>query len=478
MKVLLICPPTSFEQLYGEWDLTGLDTFTPPLGLLHIASYIREHSHEPGVLDFQTIHWDFEKIADRILELNPDVLGMSAMTINCLNAEKIARELKRRGLAAPIVLGGAHISAVPVDTLQRFESIDYGVIGEGEDTFLELLESLKKGNPVDGIKGLVWRDREGGIRINAPRPPIEDLDRLPLPAWDLLDNFPGAYPHSLLESKRLPAAAVMTSRGCPFDCTFCDHRVFGARVRHFSPDYALRMIRHLKDRYGIRDLMILDDNFLVNKKMLFAICDAMIAEKMNLTWYCIAHAKSVSAEKAAKIREAGCWFIELGIESGNEAILKRIKKNTDKAEFAEAARIAKKAGLKVKGNFIFGFPGETQETLEETIRFALDCYIDLFQQNFLTVWPGCEIYSELSASPDAYAAYETDWGLLAHQRVTFVPRGLTKKDLVDASKRANRKFYLRPKIVLGILPRLASWKGMKLGFVALRVFIKTIIRKN
>jgi anaerobic magnesium-protoporphyrin IX monomethyl ester cyclase len=207
---------------------------------------------------------------------------------------------------------------------------------------------------------------------------------LPLPAWDLLDDFPKSYPSSLLESKRLPSTAIMTSRGCPFSCTFCDHRVFGSRVRHFSADYALNMIRYLRENYGIRDLMILDDNFLIHKRKLFDICNAMISERMDITWYCLGHVKSMTAETLAKIKEAGCWFVEVGIESGNDQILRRIKKNANKAEIRKAVRKARTAGLKTKGNFIFGFPGETPEILEETIEFALSLDLDFFQQNFLT----------------------------------------------------------------------------------------------
>jgi radical SAM superfamily enzyme YgiQ (UPF0313 family) len=478
MKVLLINTPTSFEQIYGDWDLTGLDTFTPPLGLLHIASYIREFGHEPCIMDFQSTRWNRERLVESIMKKKPDIVGLSAMTINCLNVDRIGQELKKRGFSSPIVLGGAHISAVPEETLERFRSIDFGVIGEGEVTFLEIIETIEKGKSVEDIRGVVWRDNNGRIKINETRKPIENLDMLPLPAWDLLDNFPKNYPHSLLESKRLPAAAIMTSRGCPFDCTFCDHRVFGSRVRHFSADYTLEMIKHLVDRYKIKDMMILDDNFLLDRKKVYDVCNGMISENMDLTWYCIAHAKSVTADKVAKIKDAGCWFIELGIESGNEEILRNIKKNTNKAEFAEAARISKKAGLKVKGNFIFGFPGDTLETLEETIQFALDCDIDHFQQNFLTVWPGCEIYYQLMKNPYSYEYYENNWGILAHQRVTFVPKGLTKMDLVKASKKANRKFYLRPKIIFGIMPLLFSLRGLKIGFVAMRVFLKTIFGRK
>jgi radical SAM superfamily enzyme YgiQ (UPF0313 family) len=236
------------------------------------------------------------------------------------------------------------------------------------------------------------------------------------------------------------------------------------------------MIRHLKNEYGIRDLMILDDNFLINKQKLFDISNAMIAERLDLTWYCLGHVRSMTMETLAKIKEAGCWFVEVGVESGNDQILKHIKKNANKARIREAIKNAKTAGLKTKGNFIFGFPGETEETLEETIKFALELDLDFFQQNFLTIWPGCELSAEISNSRAEF--YEPDWGKLAHQRITFVPLGMTQQGLIRASKKAFRKFYLRPRILLGLLPQLASLRGIKLSLTASYVFLKTIFRKS
>jgi radical SAM superfamily enzyme YgiQ (UPF0313 family) len=201
----------------------------------------------------------------------------------------------------------------------------------------------------------------------------------------------------------------------------------------------------------------------------------MIAEDMDLSWYCTGHAKSMTEDRLHKIKEAGCWFIELGIESGNDDILNKIKKNANKAEITEAVKKAKKAGLKIKGNFIFGFPGDTPETLEETIKFATDLDIDFFQQNFLTVWPGCEISQEVVKDP---GKNEDNWSKLAHQRITFVPEGMTKEQLMQASKSAFGRFYLRPKIIFGLLPLVASFRGIKFCFVAICVFLNTVFRKN
>ena len=475
MKVALINPPTSHEQIYGDWDLSSLDTYTPPLGLLHIAGFLKQNKHQPFILDLAAVGWSLDKGVRHVLAQEPDAVGLSAMTINSLNANTIARELKKRGLTAPVILGGAHVTAVPVDTLRALESIDYAVLGEGEVTFLELLQRLDAGQPIDDVKGIAWRDQTGSVVINATRPPIQDLDMLPFPAWELLPGFPGSYPSSLLESKRLPAAGIMTSRGCPYHCTFCDHRVFGSRLRHFSAEYTLSMIRHLVQAYGIRDLMVLDDNFLINKKKLFEVCDGLIGEKLDLTWYCIAHVQSISPDRMTKIKKAGCWFIEVGIESGNDEILKQIKKNTNKAEIRKAIRMIKEAGLRVKGNFIFGFPGETPETLEETIDFALELNLDYFQQSYLTVWPGCEMADR---APAEAKNTEDSWGKLAHQRITFVPEGLTKEELLQASRAAFRRFYLRPRTIINLLPTFTSTRGIRFALTALVVFLKTIFRRK
>ena len=234
------------------------------------------------------------------------------------------------------------------------------------------------------------------------------------------------------------------------------------------------MIRHLKDKYAVRDLMILDDNFILNRKKLFAVCDQMIGEKLDISWYCMGHARFMSEDRLKKIKSAGCWFIEIGIESGCDRILQSIKKNTTKSEIAEAVKRARKIGLKTKGNFIFGFPSETRESLEETIRFASSIGLSYFQQNFLTAWPGCEIANNVDGSEISLK----DWGTLAHQRVTYIPEDLTPEDLIRASKQAFRRFYLRPAIMLEMLSTLNSWWRLKSLLIAGLVFLKTIRRKS
>ncbi len=474
MKVMLVDPPTSHEQIYGDWDLSKLDTYCPPLGLLYIAAFLRANSHTPFIVDVAARNWSITKTVEYIIDTDPAVVGITAKTINILNAVKISEALRERGYLRSIVLGGAHVTAVPEETLKLFNCFDYGVVGEGEITFLELLENIDSLEAIRGIKGIAWKDNHGDVHVNERRTFIDDLDSLPLPAWDLLPNFPHAYKHSALETKRLPAASIMTSRGCPFQCTFCDRAIFGCSVRQHSAEYTLKMIRYLKNNYGIKDLMMLDDNFILNKDKLFKICSAIINENLDLSWYCMGHAKFMTKDRLQMIKDAGCWIVEIGIESGSERILKSIKKGTSKNEIFDAVQRAREIGLKVKGNFIFGFPSETKERLQETNHFVSKLNLTNFQQNYLTVWPGCEI----SKYAHDFGKVETDLGKLAHQRVTYVPDGLTEADLVQASKRAFRRFYLTPRVIIDILSTLTSLRSLKNLFVSFMVFVKTILRNK
>ncbi|MFC2142070.1 B12-binding domain-containing radical SAM protein [Acidobacteriota bacterium] len=474
MRVALVNPPSSFEQLYGEWDLSALDTYCPPLGILYISSFLRQHGHEVFLVDIASLKLTENESIEFIFSLDPDVVGLSSMTINVSNANKIAEKIKCRNPAIPVVIGGPHLTAAPIETLSKYGSIDFGVIGEGEETFLALIQAIDKDKAYSSVRGIIWRDKDENLIVNPARPLIEDLDSLPFPAWDLLSNFPDAYPHNALETKRLPAASIITSRGCPHQCTFCDRSVFGSKVRHHSAAYTIEMIEHLKEQYGIRDLMILDDNFLLNREKLFEICDVIIKECLDLSWYCLGHVRHMTDDRLQRIREAGCWIMEVGIESGSQGILDFLKRNTPKELIAEAITKAKNAGIRVKGNFIFGLPNETKDTLEETIKFAQSLDLSFFQQTFLTVWPGCE----LAASIENYGHVERNWEKIGHFQISFVPLGLSKTDLLDASKRAFRKFYLRPKIILGMVFSLRSFRTMKsllLGFI---IFMRSILRKQ
>lgn len=474
MKVIFVDLPIAHEQFYGDWDISALDTVCPPLGLLYIAGYVRAHGHEPSIIDIPNRRWTIPQAVDHIARLAPDAIGISAKTPSVRALRQLTTLLRARGVSCPILLGGAHVTAAPLETMARFPAIDVGVIGEGELTCLDVLDHLERGRPLDDVAGIVFRHPTHGVVRTPARPTIADLDVLPFPAWDLLPGFPESYPHSPFETRRTPAASLITSRGCPFHCTFCDTAVFGSRVRFHSPAYTLRMLRHLVDHYGVRDVMFYDDNFFINHDHMMGICNGMIAERLDLSWYCLAHEKTMKPERLATARRAGLWFIEMGVESGSDRILREIQKKTSAREVAEAASEAKRHGIKTKGNFIFGLPLETRETLEETIRFACESDFSFAQQSFLTIWPG----SPIAANWQRYGTGPSEWDQLGQYTITFVPHGLTAADLLAASKAFFRRFYLRPRIVAEVARTLTSPRGVRTAATCTYVFLKTITRSS
>jgi radical SAM superfamily enzyme YgiQ (UPF0313 family) len=220
--------------------------------------------------------------------------------------------------------------------------------------------------------------------------------------------------------------------------------------------------------------MFYDDNFFINNDHMMGICNGMIEQKLNLSWYCLAHEKTMKPERLAKARDAGLWFIEMGVESGSDRILKEIQKKTTAREVAEAATEAKRYGIRTKGNFIFGLPLESRETLQETIQFALDSDLSFIQQSFLTIWPG----SPISNNWQRYGTGLTEWTQLGQYKITFLPHGLSAEDLMSASKQFFRRFYLRPKIIANVARTLTSPRGVKTAAMCSYVFMKTITRSS
>ena len=341
---------------------------------------------------------------------------------------------------------------MPEVTFNLFREFDLGVIGEGEETLKDLLGELSKAQPdLSAVAGLIF-SREGQIVRTPTRPFIKDLDSLPLPAWDLLPSLTDPYRLSIVGTKSDRATAIVTSRGCPGRCTFCDRSVFGTRYRGYSARYVLRMIDVLINHYGIEDLLIYDDNFVANGKRLQEICECLIQGNYDISWSCCARVDMVNPGKLALMKKAGCWQIEFGIESGSPKILECMNKRITLEKVEQAVRWAKEAGIMTRGNFIFGYLGETKATLNETLEFLLRLDLDYFQQTFLTPYPGSEVYKTALQ----YGQADLDWTNLNNLAINFVPHGLTSEDLSNFSRKAFRRFYLRPRVIWTHLQQLRS----------------------
>jgi radical SAM superfamily enzyme YgiQ (UPF0313 family) len=454
--ILFATPPLSLEERYGALAAAG--SAAPSLGILMLAAVAREAGHDCAVIDAAALNLDAAAFLARAIALRPRIVGFSATTLAIAHAGRMGEELKRLIPGIRVIVGGPHASAVPVETLERFPVFDAAVVGEGEETVLDLLRAFGSGGAPDGIPGIAWRDG-GAVRLNPRRPFIRDLDTLPLPAWDLLEGFPGRYAPPVFKTRRLPAASLVTSRGCPNRCIFCDRSVFGSSCHAYSAGYVVAMVEKLHRDFGVREFSFEDDTFATFKGRLAEICERLIALRLPISWSCLGRVNQVTAELLGLMKRAGCWQVSFGIESGNDAILAAIRKNVTREDIRRALALSRRAGLLNKGFFIVGHPGETRQTLAETVAFGLELPLDDISVSMLTPFPGTEIFERAAE----FGVFDPDWSRMSLLNTVFVPFGLTEEELFRAQQTLIRRFYLRPRIIGNYLGRLARNPAMARG---------------
>ncbi|UZJ38150.1 B12-binding domain-containing radical SAM protein [Prosthecochloris sp. SCSIO W1103] len=452
------------EKRYGKLSSAGSNL--PPIGLCYLAAVVKNIGVKAFIIDSPALNYDVTETVNEIVGINPDMVGITAATISISNAADVAKELKKRKYNKPIILGGPHVTALPEKTLEVYPEFDYAVIGEGEETIADIIQNgINKGKLCD-IKGIAIREGNGVIRTER-RPFVKNLDSMPLPAWDLLPNFPNNYSQSAQKSNRSPSASLITSRGCYGQCTFCDTSVFGSRIRAHSAKYVIEMIKNLIDKYKIKEITFCDDNFIVNNNRLKSICEYMMQSEVDLSWSCCARIDTVkNKEKLEMMKDAGCWQISYGIESGNQKILDEEKKNVKIDKICEVVDWTDKAGIKVKGFFMMGHPLETVETMRETIRLAKRLPLSYAHVTYVTPLPGTELYK----TAINYGEFDGDWTKMNMWTPIFIPFGLTEKEMEKYKKRFFVEFYFRPRIIFNYMKKIRSInqvKGIFRGFYAI-----------
>ncbi len=440
-RVALVRPLRTLEQSYGKLAAAGSTEASQ--GLCSLAAAALNAGFDAFLVDATIEGLSNEQAAERILAREPTIVGLSSVTASIYDAAEIARIIKQRAPDTATVIGGVHVTAVPEETMRRFPAFDAAVLGEGEDTILELIPALEGERPLREVKGLMFRDGDQLVTTE-PRPFIRPLDRLPFPAWDLLPGYPQCCRPPAWSPRQGEAGLVITSRGCTGKCTFCDRKCFGSVCRAHSAEYVLELIAYLRERFGIRYLRFLDDNFLLWPTRLRRICEGLIDRGEGVTWSCFGRVDTVNPELLRLMKEAGCREISYGIESGSQRILDVIRKGITLDQVREAVAATHRAGIETIGFFMIGHPTETRETIEETIRFACELPLDYFKALYTTPFPGSELYR----TAEQYGELERDWRKLSTYHCPFVPRGLTREELVKYRKLMFRRFYLRPRMVL------------------------------
>lgn len=383
MRIVLAQPPNL--QRSGDWK--KMKVSRPPINLALLAAYLRKFGHEPFIYDFDWFEGGADEISALILAQNPDVVGFTCLTPRIEITLDIAAKIKKLNPGVRIVLGGAHVNAVREQSLYT-PDIDYAIFGEAEEAFVELLKAIETNKDAAKIRNLIYR-KDARVVMNPVRPFIENLDELPFPAWDLLNlqdykdpsNFDGIH------------MGVMTSRGCPWNCIFCSSGViWGGKVRFRSAEKVSDELQHIVEKLGITNVMFYDDTFTLNKARFLKICGEIVRRKLNLRYYCQLRVDTVDGEIADGLAKSGCITAALGVESGDEEIIKTLKKGFKKSQAYKAVAALKSAGVPVLASYIIGSPGDTHESIHKTIEFAKELETDQTKFMICTPFPGTELF--------------------------------------------------------------------------------------
>ncbi len=463
MKVLLV-NPNYITQVYGE---ETLDYLVAPLGLSYIAAVLKRDGVDVNLLEANALSLSMDDIEKEIRRQKPDLVGITGTTPLAGRVEEIARRAKSVNRGIKVVVGGPHATILPKEVLKN-PDIDFCVCGEGEVTALELVKALDKGSDLNGILGLGFKTN-GQVQINGSRPLIKDLDSLPLPARELLPMEKYIFP--LPTGKVAQFTNLISSRGCPYLCTFCgQHNIWTRLVRFRSPKNVVDEIQEVKEKYGVSFVGFTDSNFPLNRKITLDICDEILARGIKIKWACGSRVDLVDQELLQKMHQSGCQQINFGVESGNAEILKAYKKGITLEQAKTAIKQAKKAGLKVYTYFMVGGPGETRETAEETIKLAKKLDPDYAQFSVTTPFPGTELF-EMADMGGALGSF--NWSqFLTYQAPVFATKNLSATELEELKARAFRSFYFRPSFILKKALQIRSLSDIKVLFKGFRFAIK------
>ena len=436
---------------------TVADEIIPPFGLGYLAESVRREDHDVIVVDALRERLDTARLVRKLSGWRPDFVGVLLFTKDLRPVRELLRAVRGALPQARTCVGGPHPSAVPRETLEYFgDCLDFGFAGEAESGLPFLLGIIEggRGEGLDKVPGLAYREGKE-VRTNERRFE-EDLDRLAV-AWDLIppDRYPRS-PHGAYY-RRFPVAPIVTSRGCPHQCTFCASAcVSGRKIRRRSVEGVFEEIGWLHRRHGVREIHIEDDNFTGSRDYVLAFCDRMRNTFPGVSWTCPNGVRmdTLDREMLRAMKESGLYFLSVGVESGSDRVLERIKKNLTVERMEEKIRLIREAGIGISGFFMLGFPGETKEEMEETIRFAARLPLDRASFANFQPFPGCEEFDRLRRSGEL----TVDWDLFAPtlQSTTYAPSGVDVRTLRRLRKRALWTFYARPAIVWKMLGEVRS----------------------
>lgn len=440
MRILLINPPVS-----NATGVPGLNStwrehdFAPPLGLMAVSAWVKKF----GYRDIRLLNGQTEaglqdaQIQATLDEFQPEVVGITTSTLFLYDVLRVARLVRQWRPDAKIVLGGPHLTEYAKESVERPE-IDFAVVGEGEVPFLALLRALEKNEIVDGIPGLAYRRDDETVVVNPPDHRLLALDDLPLPDYEIVDISQYHIPYDHLH----PSGIIVTSRGCPYRCTFCSLNYPYFRTR--GPESVVNEMEALK-KMGCKTVTFNDDNFNVSRQRVMEICDLIIERNLNLPWSFRGRVDCVDEEMIGKAARAGCIRVHFGVESGTQEMLDATKKGITLDQARAAFALCRKYKIATVAFFMIGLPGETAEQARKTIDFALELNPEYVVFTSLIPQPGSEIYEQALAEgafPDYIREFARNPVPDFQWRVWNT--GMTQDRINSLMRSGLVRFYLRP----------------------------------
>ncbi|HOY67175.1 MAG TPA: radical SAM protein [Candidatus Ozemobacteraceae bacterium] len=444
MQVILIHPPSRSPQP------------VMPLGLACLAAYLERENIPVTIVDAWAEGLDREALSRRLARIPgpPGLVGITVMSPTAGEGFATVRTAKAARPGCRTIIGGTHPSALPVDCLQSCPELDFVAVGEGEALLLALVKELESDHPVFGsIRGLGYR-QAGRVTVNGRAAPIQDLDELPFPAYHLLPmaRYRMHPPYRLFRK----CATLMTSRGCPYECSYCTKSVSGRSFRWQSPGRMLADMERIHTSEGIRQFHFYDDDFPLPQARIREFCRLLRHAGRRFAWSCVARVDHVDPDVLREMHLAGCWLISYGIESGCQEILDAAGKGFTVGQIRDAFGWTRAAGIRTLGYVMAGLPGETAETLEKTVRLVRELDPDFVSWSITALYPGSRLYDAYHAPATNDGESASSLSPFAHGHVELYRGEIPRQQLLERVGRAYREFYFRPAFMLRHLRSLRT----------------------
>jgi anaerobic magnesium-protoporphyrin IX monomethyl ester cyclase len=446
---ILLIHPLGYDTQAARKDIARVANLMPPLGLASIAAYLEQSGYSADIIDCFANPDSDGLIDEYIRRYNPRFAGATCTTAGFKDAARIFRRIKDLSPETFCVAGGPHVSALRERIIRDFPEVDFVVVGEGEFVLRQLMET--DGN-VEGIEGVVFRNN-GQVVFSGFQKKLFELDALPFPAYHKIEGFPKRYQLPIFNYPRTPNTSCISSRGCPYQCSYCDRSVFQRSFRYNSADYLYRHLKFLKEQFGIRHINFYDDQFTFNRGRVETFCRRMIDEPLKMTFNCAVRAEHVDRELLDLMKKAGCWMISLGIETGDPDLLAQHRQNADLKMMSRTIRLIHDTGIRVKGLFMIGLPGESEQSFRRTMDYVFSEPIDDLNVAKFTPFPGSPLYEKIHT----LGKFDENWEKMDCMNIVFVPNGMVADDIERLFFEFHKRYYTRFKTIWNFATMI--WKS-------------------